>query len=327
MHSIRVNGCTLQVRENLFHFLCQLRDSTIHKYKGLKLDVLCAAVWIDALCINQNDTIERNEQVARMCDIYLCASQVLVWLGLRDGISDKAINFISEVSILIKQHIETKAAGGESYIDEETYETEVLQCCDGSFLYPSRHQATTTLAKIWKRLQQDDVLSEWKAVADWFERPYWKRMWVVQELASAPRSMIWCGGQYLDVSHVCDFQRLLFIQDLDDWLCNFVRHSIQKFSDIHAMLRSFIFGGPMLATVLRDHLRVMSNLNWPSTYGIMGAIRLRQATDPGDMIYAMASALNTITPAQIVVDYSRSVAEVYQDFTIHDMNLSETLKI
>lgn len=38
-------------------------------------------VWIDALCINQGDTAERESQVARMGDIYRQCTRVVVWLG------------------------------------------------------------------------------------------------------------------------------------------------------------------------------------------------------------------------------------------------------
>jgi hypothetical protein len=38
-------------------------------------------VWVDAVCINQDDLQERNVQVANMVHIYSRASSVLVWLG------------------------------------------------------------------------------------------------------------------------------------------------------------------------------------------------------------------------------------------------------
>jgi hypothetical protein len=38
-------------------------------------------LWIDALCINQNDTTERNHQVAQIGKIYTQAKVVLIWLG------------------------------------------------------------------------------------------------------------------------------------------------------------------------------------------------------------------------------------------------------
>ncbi|KAJ4991558.1 heterokaryon incompatibility protein [Stagonosporopsis vannaccii] len=38
-------------------------------------------LWIDALCINQNDLEERKHQVQLMRDIYRSASDVVIWLG------------------------------------------------------------------------------------------------------------------------------------------------------------------------------------------------------------------------------------------------------
>ena len=39
------------------------------------------AVWIDAICINQADDVEKSQQVAMMKDVYATAAQVLIWLG------------------------------------------------------------------------------------------------------------------------------------------------------------------------------------------------------------------------------------------------------
>jgi hypothetical protein len=41
-------------------------------------------LWIDALCINQDDDAERVHQVGIMGSIYRQARQVLVWLGTPD---------------------------------------------------------------------------------------------------------------------------------------------------------------------------------------------------------------------------------------------------
>ncbi|KAI6892469.1 hypothetical protein KC355_g20976, partial [Hortaea werneckii] len=42
-------------------------------------------LWIDAICINQSDVAERNQQVAMMSDVYRNSSQTLVWLGDADA--------------------------------------------------------------------------------------------------------------------------------------------------------------------------------------------------------------------------------------------------
>jgi hypothetical protein len=38
-------------------------------------------IWVDAICINQDDIDEKSGQVTRLRDIYSCAFEVLAWLG------------------------------------------------------------------------------------------------------------------------------------------------------------------------------------------------------------------------------------------------------
>ena len=38
-------------------------------------------IWIDALCINQNDDSEKVEQLKLMGNIYRFAGNIIMWLG------------------------------------------------------------------------------------------------------------------------------------------------------------------------------------------------------------------------------------------------------
>ncbi|PMD15390.1 hypothetical protein NA56DRAFT_581943, partial [Hyaloscypha hepaticicola] len=44
-------------------------------------DQPCTLLWIDAICINQQDPLERSKQVSIMDFVYSRASYVLVWLA------------------------------------------------------------------------------------------------------------------------------------------------------------------------------------------------------------------------------------------------------
>ncbi|KAK6849241.1 hypothetical protein PG995_013074 [Apiospora arundinis] len=59
-------------------------------------------LWIDSLCINQSDLVERSHEIGKMSAIYKEASQVLIWLGDFLPLSETAVrgifNFIIEVS-------------------------------------------------------------------------------------------------------------------------------------------------------------------------------------------------------------------------------------
>ncbi|KAF2125010.1 HET-domain-containing protein, partial [Dothidotthia symphoricarpi CBS 119687] len=65
-----LNGVAIPISANLDVALRHLRNE--HHARTL---------WIDAICINQEDSTERNQQVSLMGKIYSLAKQVLVWLG------------------------------------------------------------------------------------------------------------------------------------------------------------------------------------------------------------------------------------------------------
>lgn len=70
---ITVNSTKIQIRENLWWALYHLRGDNEPR-----------TLWIDALCISQDDTRERNHQVGQMdkiCKIYSQAGSVVAWIG------------------------------------------------------------------------------------------------------------------------------------------------------------------------------------------------------------------------------------------------------
>src|SRR6266536_3278017 len=84
---ILVNGHQVQVHKNL--------RALLHIRTG---EDRC--LWIDALCINQADLLERNHQVRLMSRIYGEASHVIAWLGLADNDSDLAIEALKRLVAL-----------------------------------------------------------------------------------------------------------------------------------------------------------------------------------------------------------------------------------
>ncbi|KAH8656698.1 heterokaryon incompatibility protein-domain-containing protein [Tricladium varicosporioides] len=62
--------------------------------KYLRLPNQTRTLWIDAICINQEDPEERNRQVQMMSRIYTRSKEVCIWLGPDDDQSKLAIDFI-----------------------------------------------------------------------------------------------------------------------------------------------------------------------------------------------------------------------------------------
>ena len=67
---ILIDGQAFPVRRNLRLFL-----------KRLQRQDQPVLIWIDAICINQSDVVERNQQVKIMDHIYVEAEEVIAWLG------------------------------------------------------------------------------------------------------------------------------------------------------------------------------------------------------------------------------------------------------
>lgn len=77
---IFLQGCKFPVRPNLHSALAQLQASQFPPEH----------LWIDAVCINQNDAEEKNSQVRKMKAIFQNASRVIVWLGPSNFLSGDA---------------------------------------------------------------------------------------------------------------------------------------------------------------------------------------------------------------------------------------------
>jgi hypothetical protein len=84
-YDILLNGRTFRVGKNLYDFL----DFATQAYLGERL-------WIDAICIDQDNIAERGHQVQRMGSLYSGAQEVFIWLG-RDFHVDLISNWLETV--------------------------------------------------------------------------------------------------------------------------------------------------------------------------------------------------------------------------------------
>jgi hypothetical protein len=80
---IRVDGVEFPVTVKLHEALLCLRDRAIERI-----------IWVDAVCINQNDGPEKTHQIGLMPKIYGQANRVIIWLGEAADDSDLAVEEI-----------------------------------------------------------------------------------------------------------------------------------------------------------------------------------------------------------------------------------------
>ncbi|CZR57812.1 uncharacterized protein PAC_07701 [Phialocephala subalpina] len=121
----------------------------------MRLTTIARTFWIDAVCINQKDIHERNQQIQLMRSIYSIAEKVVVWLGEDANLSETGMKFVEKAvsrtdfnTLLEKHSIENWRA--VSYLMNRPWWTrawvvqevgvakEAIVCC-GSSQVPFQH--------------------------------------------------------------------------------------------------------------------------------------------------------------------------------------------
>ncbi|KAK1778528.1 heterokaryon incompatibility protein-domain-containing protein [Copromyces sp. CBS 386.78] len=161
-HTIFINDQKALVGENLHMALLALRQ----QYEDRLL-------WIDAICIDQGNRKEKGHQVGQMRQIYEHAQKVLIWLGPSNPEIDLLMNMAGMWDYRTRQgpgarHEQTWIDSWNSLTSNETG------------LY--KEEVTTR-----RRNSLQEILN----------RPWFRRVWIIQEAASASRATILCGSKAL----------------------------------------------------------------------------------------------------------------------------------
>lgn len=269
---INLNGVPYPVTINLFLALQHLRERTSgHLF------------WIDALCINQQDKIERAAQVQRMTEIYRVSQILLIYVGEVDE-HEK-----DEIQQLFKRAKQVAAAC--------RYNIDTLAYLDWS-----------TKREHLKELRMENDIQIDKILRKFTERPWFSRVWVVQEVAYKFRHAgVICGNLAIDLKH------LLLLED--------IYRAGSK--GIQTYRNAFSPGTQMIAKVavkvtraavdpgFKARFSVADNLIW-----LLRHTSLFKATEARDKIYALLGMCTTDpVPSELVPSYECSIESVYHAYT------------
>ncbi|KAK6063402.1 Heterokaryon incompatibility protein 6, OR allele 6 [Seiridium cupressi] len=132
--------------------------------------------WIDALCINQSDDLEKGHQVNAMGRIYSQATCVYVWLGKGNADTRKVQEMVHQLAVIGDTHAE---ADGDIDFDKnrDIWDTE-----PGNPVHLARLGFPTPTT--------DD---DWHALMAFFQRRWFFRVWTIQEIALSKRALIRCA--------------------------------------------------------------------------------------------------------------------------------------
>jgi hypothetical protein len=140
------------------------------------LDLPCP-IWVDALCINQRDGKEKTRQIQQMAQVYKQAQRVWIWLGEARQCTLQAITGMPTLVKVLSGHDSWSASHHDynHYFDDEN--------------------------------MPKPKLTVWDGISDLINRPYFGRLWVLQEAVLARRRTFLCGPHPFRWN---DFQQLTF---------------------------------------------------------------------------------------------------------------------
>ncbi|KAH0543391.1 hypothetical protein FGG08_002249 [Glutinoglossum americanum] len=85
---------TIRIHHKGVDYFVKAPLSLVSALRALRSRSAIRTLWIDAICINQQHSDEKNKQVPMMNKIYESATSVCIWLGEGDDDSKMALNFI-----------------------------------------------------------------------------------------------------------------------------------------------------------------------------------------------------------------------------------------
>lgn len=240
-------------------------------------------LWIDSLCINQTDKVERTREIQRMRDIYKCARQVLIWIG------DYAPFTRGEVK-LIFEFVEELATG----------------------CFPEEQDVITRkhgYDRLWSKQQR---LCEFLRSRLWFER-----IWVIQEVSVRPKPRYWCP-ENSPVIHCGSLHlRFVYLREAVMWWVFRKEHTPQLRLPAVMISVDRLINIWYACNVLYTKPEKLKPLGTQLAWILAMVAGEFHATDSRDTFYALVGLLPFSLPANLLPDYFKSSAQVLTEYATY----------
>lgn len=256
-------------------------------------------IWVDAICINQNDVAERNHQVTIMKDIYSHCTADLAWLGPDSSSPDEPSEQVENLALgfqLLKKLIAK---------DNVT----LLSMRNEANNYEDSDEEKDVFVLTYKEQQPLDAVL--------LRASLWSRVWVMQELALAPRVVLVAGFDTFDW------------EDISGFLSDTIYADAFHLTWSHGMLRpatQYTFERVQIVQQQRNLVRDCREGKAVSTLiDVLGRFKFADATDPRDKIYGL---LGLVTEKHgVKVDYNRPWHLMFADLCAYFIESSKSLDI
>lgn len=172
MTEILLNSQRFLVRKNLWDFLNFARH---YRYLKFWNDNAPDLVWVDAICIDQQNNTERNHQVRLMSEIYRCAKTTLMWLNPANRTQQFGCR-----SLDVEACSQSRVAC--DIMKQRNFKRQI------DMIHSLINSELVTLSDLSKAIHFCNVLEEI------LEHEYWTRVWIVQEVTLSNEKALVFGG-------------------------------------------------------------------------------------------------------------------------------------
>ncbi|KAH5396522.1 hypothetical protein HBI42_164840 [Parastagonospora nodorum] len=131
--------------------------------------------WVDAVCIDQENEVEKAGQIPLMRQIYAKSMSVAVWLGAENPAMHAFMNQFDHLLELSRTWLPTSKTLDDDWRGGE-----------------------------WPR--NDDIV--WEGLMHILDHEWFRRLWTFQEIVLADRAALVCGTRHIDAPSFIDFVRI-----------------------------------------------------------------------------------------------------------------------
>lgn len=152
--------------------------------KQMRRQFLSRRLWIDSICIDQDNLRERGQQVSLMGSIYQQATRVVVWLGAGDQATARAIWMLKWVFPVYKMALQVpfvRYTALALFQDVRYHFQDTLDYDDGC---PGQNRD-----QIEEKSQNRSI----EGMRHLVHHSWFRRIWTLQEISLARRAIVQCG--------------------------------------------------------------------------------------------------------------------------------------
>ena len=257
--------------------------------RRLRLENHNRLLWIDAICINQSDTAERSRQVEIMQEIYTSAKRVIIWLGEESVPDSVALKTLHQLSSRVNMGQDLRSLVRLGWYRDKRSGKILSGGADTSIIHENEYEHLVNL----------------------LSRPWFRRTWIIQEVASAKDAIVICGRQSLEWEALAD----VYMRLGDNFLPitqvggEAARYSLENIFAIENTRRSR--DGPLFIPLFHVLITTSSS----------------QCQDPRDKIFAVKGlARDWADKRGLETNYEASFETLFRSFAIADANRNTNLR-